>query len=93
VIPAHQIDRLGYSLYGMSPRIVEATYEDGLLRPLELIQDSGNQIYLVTILDRDIFNAKARPQGKHSLRGRYRGYLSSVDAFSRSKQTEKTLER
>ena len=33
----------------MSPRTIEATYENGLLRPSEPIQDFGNQVYLVTI--------------------------------------------
>lgn len=77
----------------MSPRIVEATYEDGLLRPMELIHDSGNQVYLVTILDREIFRAKTRPQSKPNLRGKYRGFLSSAEEFSRGKRTEKALER
>ena len=40
----------------MSPRTIEAAYENGLLRPLEPIQDFGNQVYLVTILDIDAFS-------------------------------------
>ena len=76
----------------MSPRTIEATFENGLLRPSEPIQDFGNQVYLVTILDRDAFRAKTYPQPNHSLRGKYCGYLSSADEFSRGKQTEKTLE-
>lgn len=77
----------------MLPRIVEATYEDGLLRPVELIHDSGDQVYLVTILDRDIFRARKRPQSKPNLRGKYRGFLSRAEEFARGKQAEKALER
>ena len=76
----------------ISPRTIEAAYENGLLRPLEAIQDFGNQIYLVTILNLDVFRAKTRPERDLSLRGKYRGYLSSADEFSLGKQTEKTLE-
>jgi len=77
----------------MSPRTIEATYENGLLRPLEPIQDSDNQVYLVTILNVDAFRTKPRPQHTQVLRGKYRGYLSSANEFSAGKQTEKTLER
>ena len=76
----------------MSPRTIEATFENGLLRPSEPIQDFGNQVYLVTILDLDALSAKSHPQRNRSLRGKYRGYLSSADEFSRDKQTKKTLE-
>ena len=76
----------------MSPRTIEAAYENGLLRPLEPIQDFGNQVYLVTILDLDAFRAKTHPQRNQSLRGKYRGYRSGADEFSRGKQTEKALE-
>ena len=73
----------------MSPRTIEATFENGLLRPSEPIQNFGNQVYLVTILDLDAFRAKAHPQRNRSLRGKYRGYLSSANKFSRDKQTER----
>ena len=76
----------------MSPRTIEATFENGLLRPSEPIQDSGNEVYLVTILDLDAFRAKTHLQPNHCLRGKYRGYLSSADETSRGKQAEKTLE-
>ena len=68
----------------MSPRTIEAVYENGLLRPLEPIQESSDQIFLVTILNIDAFLAKARLQEAGSLRGKYRGYLSSADEFSRN---------
>ena len=74
-------------------RTIEAVYENGLLRPLEPIQESGDQIFLVTILNINAFLPKTRPQQAGSLRGKYRGYLSSANEFSRNKQTEKTLER
>lgn len=76
----------------MSPRTIEATYENGLLRPLEPIQDSDDHVYLVTILNIDAFRAKTHLQPTKGLRGKYRGYLSSADEFSRSKQAERTLE-
>jgi predicted DNA-binding antitoxin AbrB/MazE fold protein len=76
----------------MAPRTIEATYEHGLLRPLEPIQDFGNQVYLVTILNLDLFRAKKRTTASHSLRGKYRGYLSSADEFAANKQAEKALE-
>ena len=76
----------------MAPRTIEATYEHGLLHPLEPIQDFGNQVYLVTILNRDLFRAKKRTAASHNLRGKYRDYLSSADEFAANKQAEKALE-
>jgi predicted DNA-binding antitoxin AbrB/MazE fold protein len=76
----------------VSTRTIEAAYENGLLRPLEPIQDSDNQVYLVTILNLDTFRAKTLPQQIKGLRGKYRGYLSRADEFARGKQTEKALE-
>lgn len=76
----------------MTPRTIEATYENGLLRPLEPIQDSGNEVYLVTILNLDLLRMKQRATSAQSLRGKYRGYLSSTAEFARNKQTEKALE-
>ena len=75
-----------------SPRTIEAAYENGLLRPLEPIQDSDDQVYFVTILNIDTFRSKKRSQRTRNLRGKYRGYLSSADEFAHSKQAEKTLE-
>ena len=75
-----------------SPRTIEAAYENGLLRPLEPIQDSGDQVYFVTILHVDTFRSKTRLQRTGNLRGKYRGYLSSADEFASGKQAEKTLE-
>ena len=74
-------------------RTVEAVYENGLLRPLEPLQQRGHEIYLVTILEPDILRAHQTPEERPSLRGKYRGYLSSADEFARNKQTEKALER
>lgn len=75
----------------ISPRTIEAVYESGLLRPLEPIQDSGNQIYMVTIWDLERLQG-ITPSHKNQ-RGKYRGFLSSADEFSRGKQAEKALER
>jgi hypothetical protein len=76
----------------LSPRTIEATFENGLLRPLEPIQDLGNHIYLVTILDLDTLRTTTKPNQGRSPRGKYRGYLSSADDFARSKQEEKMQE-
>ena len=73
-------------------RTIEATYENGLLRPLEPIHDSGNEVYLVMILNLDVFRAKKQTRSTTSLRGKYRGYLSSADDFARGKKAEKALE-
>ena len=75
-----------------SPRTIEAIYANGLLRPLEPIWDSEGQIYLVTILDIETIRSRKRSQPTKSLRGKYRGYLSSADEFANSKQAEKSLE-
>lgn len=77
----------------ISPRTIEAVYENGLLRPLEPIEDRGNQVYLVTIVNLDILRAKERPATGRSVRGKYRGYLSSAEQFAANKQAEKALER
>ena len=61
------------------------TIENGLLRPSEPIQDFGNQVYLVTILDRYAFRAKSHPQQNRSLRGNIGGYLSSAEHRGASK--------
>jgi len=71
---------------------VEAVYENGLLRPLKPIQGLGNQVYLVMILDADTERVQEGSQTNHSVRGKYRGYLSSADEFARGKQAEKALE-
>jgi|GEM_PF-922430 len=76
----------------MAPRTIEAIYENGLLRPLEPIQDLDNQVYLVTILNLDAFQRKTQAENGQTLRGKYHGYLSSTDEFARSKQVEKALE-
>ncbi len=75
-----------------SPRTIEAAYENGLLRPLEPIQDSDDQVYFVTILNVETFRTKTRSQRTRNLRGKYRGYLSSADEFANGKQAEKSLE-
>ncbi len=76
----------------ISPRVIEATYENGLLRPLEPIQDDGNQVYLVTILNLNVLRTQRSRPTSHSLRGKYRGYLSSADEFAANKRAEKALE-
>ena len=50
-------------------RTIEATYENGLLRPLEPIHDFGNEVYLVMILNLDLFRAKKRTRSNTSCVG------------------------
>lgn len=73
-------------------RTVEAVYEDGVLRPLEPIQDRSDQVYLVIILDIDAIRFPSRARAFRSLRGKYRGFLSSANQFARGKRAEKALE-
>ena len=77
----------------MTPRTFEAIYENGLLRPMEPIHDSRDQVYLVTVLSIDAFRVKLRLLPADDLRGKYRGFLSTADEFPRGKQAEKNLER
>ncbi len=74
------------------PRTVEATYENGLLRPLEPIHDTDGQVYFVTILNVDSIRSKKTSPRTDNLRGKYRGFLTSAEDFARNKQTEKALE-
>ena len=69
--------------------MVEAVYEHGLLCPLEPIQNLDNQVYPVTILNLEAWRAPQQPRTGGSLRGKYRGYLSSADEFARNKQAER----
>jgi hypothetical protein len=48
---------------------------------------------VVLILNPDTERTREQSQTNHSLRGKYRGYLSSADEFAQSKQAEKALER
>lgn len=72
-------------------RIVEAVYEKGYLRPLAPIEGREGLVYIVTIVDLKAMEEKDVPL--ESLRGKYRGYLSTSDDFARNKQIEKILER
>lgn len=83
----------GVAMTFTSPRTIEATYVNGLLRPLEPIRDSEDQVYFVTILNIGAIRSGRRSQTATSLRGKYRGYLSSADEFAGYKQAEKALER
>ncbi len=75
--------------YGV--RTIEAVFEKGYLRPLEPLESRAGLVYLVTVLDVEVFKQKPR-NGGTSLRGKYRGVLSSSAEFSRNKQAEKALE-
>ncbi len=73
-------------------RTLEAVYENGLLRPLEPIQDRKDQIYIVMILTPRVWQEQQR-MAKPDLRGKYRSYLSRSSDFMAGKQAEKALER
>ena len=71
-------------------RTFEAVFEGGYLRPLIPVEGREGQIYIVTAVDLNILKRK---KNKHaSLRGKYRGCLSSTEEFSRKKIEEKKLE-
>lgn len=70
---------------------VEAVYEKGYLRPLEPIENREGLIYIVTVVD-PVASKRHKP-AYQSLRGKYKGSLSSTEEFSRNKQIEKALER
>ena len=72
-------------------KTIEAVYEEGRLRPLEPLEERPGLVYLVTVVDVAAIGQK--PVSIGSLRGKYKGLLSSSEEFSRQKQTEKTLER
>ncbi|MGH7450805.1 MAG: antitoxin family protein [bacterium] len=71
-------------------RTIEAVYERGYLRPLQPIEVREGLVYLVTVVGVAAVGTKARISP--SLRGKYRGYLSTTEEFSQNKQAEKTLE-
>jgi predicted DNA-binding antitoxin AbrB/MazE fold protein len=71
-------------------RTFEAVYEGGYLRPLEPIDAHEGLLYIVTVIDVRAANSKAKAPS--TLRGKYRGYLSTTDEFARNKQQEKSLE-
>jgi predicted DNA-binding antitoxin AbrB/MazE fold protein len=72
-------------------KTVEAVYERGYLRPLQPLDGKPGLIYIVTVVDTTA--AKLPTSTTRSLRGKYRGSLSSSDEFARLKQVEKEMER
>ena len=72
-------------------RTIEAVYEGGYLRPLEPLEARPGLVYIVTVVDLTAVGQRATTE--RSWRGKYRGYLSSSDDFTRRKQVEKALER
>lgn len=71
-------------------RTVEAVYEKGYLRPLQPIEQRPGMVYIVTIVDLTAVGQHLPPL--RSLRGKYRGHLSSSNNFAQSKEDEKALE-
>jgi predicted DNA-binding antitoxin AbrB/MazE fold protein len=73
-------------------RTIEAVYERGYLRPVEPIEAREGLIYIVTVVDMAAVGRKSKSRTPYSLRGKYRGYLSTTEDFVRNKQVEKALE-
>ncbi len=71
-------------------RTVEAIYEKGYLRPVEPIEVHDGLLFLVTILE--VKDSQERTPAARTLRGKYRGLLSTTDEFSSRKLAEKALE-
>ena len=71
-------------------RTVEAVYEHGYLRPLLPLEAREGLVYFVTVVD--VAQVGKKEQAPQSLRGKYRGYLSTTEELSQNKQAEKTLE-
>lgn len=68
-------------------KTIEAVYEKGYLRPLQPIEQRPDLVYFVTIVD---LAAVGQPKPSPiSLRGKYRGHLSSSDEFARQKKLKK----
>ncbi len=72
-------------------RTFEAVYEKGCLRPLAPIEGREGLIYIVTVVDVNAIGRKSL--SAQSVRGKYRGRLSSSADFAGNKQNEKALER
>ena len=72
-------------------RMIEAVYEQGLLRPLQPLEERPGQVYFVTIVD--LAAIEKQVTTSKSWRGKYRGHLSHSDDFAQQKKTEKTLEQ
>ncbi len=70
-------------------RTIEAVYEAGYLRPKEPIEAHEGMIFIITIVDTTAVEKKSKA---HSLRGKYRGKLSTTDEFIGNKPKEKRLE-
>lgn len=68
-------------------KTVEAVYDKGYLRPLEPLEQRPNRVYIVTVVD--LTAVTHHPSSIRSLRGKYKGYLSSSSDFARRKVLEK----
>ena len=81
----------GDKVMALNIKTTEAVYERGYLRPLQPIEERPGRVYIVTIIDIETNGNKAAP--RENLRGKYRGSLSTSDAFASEKENEKMLER
>ncbi len=71
-------------------RTVEAVYEHGCLRPLLPLEAREGLVYFVTVVD--VAKVGKKEQAPQSLRGKFRGYLSTTEELSQNKLAEKALE-
>jgi predicted DNA-binding antitoxin AbrB/MazE fold protein len=73
-----------------STRTIETVYEKGVFRPLEPIDVHEGLHFLVTILE--VKDRQEQRPVPATLRGKYKGFLSSTQEFAARKQSEKALE-
>ena len=71
-------------------RTIDVVYEHGYLRPLLPLEVREGLVYFVTVVD--VAEVGKKEQAPQSLRGKYRGYLSTTEELSQNKKAEKALE-
>jgi hypothetical protein len=69
----------------------EAVWEQGKILPLEAVSINDHTRLLVVVIDEP--GEQVPTSGWRTLKGKYKGKLSSVDEFIQQKQEEKRLER
>ncbi len=71
--------------------VFEAIWHEGKIVPKEPVNIKEHARLLILVLDEQ--KSDDQPGEWRKLKGKYRGKLSSVDEFIRSKQVEKSLEK
>ena len=70
------------------PKAIEAIWDGGKVVPLESLDARDKSRLLVVVVDEH----SGQPYDLSSLRGKYKGQISSVDEFIKAKQVEKELD-